>query len=128
MKNAITIVQVLLGAMMFVFGINYYLKLLPSPPASIQAKALLTAMSMSGYLMDFIKITETVCGALLLTRKFVPLALIILAPVVLNILMIHLFLNPSGIPMGLIITGMEGFLLWVYRDYYKGILSINAKV
>ena len=127
MKYTILVIQILFGGIFLLMGANYFFHILPEPPASIQAKAFLGAMSMTGYFMEFVKIVEIVCGALLIMRTFVPLALIVLAPVVVNIMLLHMFLNPSGIPMGIVITGMQVFLMWAHRDYFVNLLATKAK-
>ena len=121
------VVQILFGGMFLFMGLNYFFHFVSPPPATIKAKAFLQAMSMSGYFMEFVKIVEVVCGALLIARTFVPLALIVLAPVVVNILLLHIFLNPQGIPMGVVITGMQVFLMWVHRDYFINLLAIKTR-
>jgi len=109
-------------------GLNHFFHFVSPPPASLKAKVFLEAMSLSGYFMDFVRIVEIVCGGLLIARTFVPLALIVLAPIVVNILLLHIFLNPSGIPMGLVVAGMQVFLMWFHRDYFIPLLTAKTKV
>ena len=80
----------------------------------------------TGYLLPFVHGTETVAGALLLSGRFVPLALTIAAPVVLNILAFHLFLAPSGLPFPLIVAALEVFLAWRYRSAFRPLLRSDV--
>ncbi|MEM8933072.1 MAG: DoxX family membrane protein, partial [Acidobacteriota bacterium] len=81
MKHAILGARLLLGGLFVVFGINPWLQFLPLPELNEAATAFFGAMAAS-YLLTFVKLTEVVGGLLLLTGRFVPLALTILAPIV----------------------------------------------
>ena len=75
--------------------------------------------------MQFVKITEVLFGALLLINLFVPLSLIVLAPVTLNILLIHIFLDTTGLPVAAVIMLLHLFLGFTYRDSYREILRMK---
>ena len=126
MKHAILGARLLLGINFIVFGVNPWLKLLPLPELNEAATAFFGAMAAS-YLLTFVKITEIAGGLLLLIGRFVPFALIILAPVVLNILFFHVFLDTTGIFLSLVIVALEVFLAWAYRDSFTGVLAMNAQ-
>ena len=100
-----TIARVLLGLIFFVFGLNGFLNFIPQPPKESMPAGLVAfseAMMKTGYLFQLIKGTEVLVGALLLLNRFVPLALTILAPVIVNIVAIHAFLAPSGVGMAVV--------------------------
>lgn len=121
----VVVARVLLGLLFFVFGLEGFFHFMPQPaPDSIPpgAAALGGAMAASGYLFQLVKGTEVAVGALLLANRFVPLALTILAPVVVNILAFHVFLAPAGIGPGLVALGLGVFLAWSYRDAYRPLL------
>jgi len=82
----------------------------------------------TGYLFQFVKATETVCGLLLLINRFVPLALVVLMPVLLNILAFNAFLmrSASGLAPALVLFALELYLAWSYRDYYRAVVSARA--
>ena len=126
MKHAILGARLLLGVLFIVFGINPWLQFLPLPELNEAATAFFSAMAAS-YLLTFVKLTEVVGGLLLLTGRFVPLALIILAPVVLNILFFHLFLDTTGLILSIVLVALEVFLAWAYRDSFTGVLAMNAQ-
>ncbi len=88
-----------LGLAFVVFGLNGFLNFIPVPPPAPEAGVFLKAMMETGYLLPLVKALEVVCGALLLANVFVPLALLVLAPIVVNILALHLMLDPAGLPL-----------------------------
>jgi hypothetical protein len=73
-----------------------------------------------------LKVAEVVSGALLLAGRFVPLALAVLAPIVINILFFHAFLAPAGIALPIVVLALELFLAWSYRSAYRPMLATRA--
>ena len=121
-----TIARVLLGLMFFVFGLNGFLNFIPQPPKESLPAALMAfseAMMKTGYLFQLIKGTEVLVGALLLLNRFVPLALTVLAPVIVNIVAVHVFLAPSGVAMAVVILALELYLAWSYRSAFRPMLG-----
>ena len=121
-----TVARVLLGLVFFVFGLNGFLNFIPPPPKEdlpVNLAAFSEAMMQTGYLFQLVKGTEVLVGALLLLNRFVPLALVLLAPVVVNIVAIHAFLAPSGLGMAIVILALELYLAWAYRRAYRGMLG-----
>ena len=127
MDKLVLVARILLGLMFFVFGLNGFFNFMPPPELPEPAGAFMGAMAETGYFLSFLKLTETVCGFLLLTGFFVPLALTVLAPVVLNIVLFHLFLAPAGIAPGAVALILLLFLAWAYRDNYRGVLEMRAQ-
>ncbi len=84
-----------LGLIYLVFGLNGFLQFLPMPPLPEGAMAFMGGLAGSGYFFPFLKGTEVIAGALLLAGFAAPLALVILAPITLNIFLFHLFLTPG---------------------------------
>lgn len=124
-----TAARVLLGAIFFLFGLNYFLNFIPPPSAPVPAGAMAFggALMQTGYMMPLIKGTEVVCGALLLARRFVPLALVILAPVVVNIVAFHALLAPAAIGMALVVLALELYLAWTERAAYAPLLRARSQ-
>ncbi|HKP94034.1 MAG TPA: hypothetical protein VJS88_09075 [Chthoniobacterales bacterium] len=123
MKYVIVIVRVLLGLMFVVFGSNAFLKFMPMPELHGQAGAFITALISSGY-MYVIAVLQVLGGlCLLLGARFVPLGLTLLGPVIVNIVLYHLFLEPSGLPMALVTAALSLFLLWIYRFKFPAIFQ-----
>lgn len=88
--------------------------------------ALAIALMKSGYLFPLIKGTEVVAGALLLANRFVPLALVVIAPVIVNIFAFHAFLAPSGLVIASVLVALELALAWVHRSAYRPLLAARA--
>jgi putative oxidoreductase len=118
--------RILLGLIFFVFGLNGFFHFLPQPPMSGPPADFAGALFATGYMFPLLKTTEVIGGVLLLSGRLVPLALTVLAPVVVNIVAFHLFLAPSGIVLPLVIVALGVFLAWSYRSAFSGVLRVNA--
>ncbi len=118
--------RVFLGLLFFVFGLNGFLHFLPQPAEPPAALAFLGGLAGSGYFFPLLKATETIAGAALLLNRFVPLALTVLAPVIVNIVAFHTFLAPGGLPVALVALALELTLAWSCRDAFRGVLASRA--
>ena len=124
MKYAIIIARILLGLVFAVFGSNAFLHFIPMPPMQGPAGAFIGALISSGYIY-VIAALQVVGGLLLLIgTRFVPLGLILLGPVIVNIMLYHIFLDPSGLLMACVISILALFLLWVYRYKFPAIFQL----
>lgn len=110
--------RLLLGLVFFVFGLIGLLNLFP-PPTDLpeRLQTFNSGLMASGYFFPFLKATETICGLALLSGYFVPLALVILAPIVLNIFLVHAFLAPSGLPIAVITGLLTAYLSFFAQPY-----------
>ena len=113
--------RVLLGLIFVVFGLNGFFQFMPVPPLPPEAGAFMGALATTGYMLPFIKITEIVTGALLLGGIFVPFALVVLAPVALNIFFFHLFLAPGGLIIALLIVILMLITAWGHRQHFRSL-------
>lgn len=122
MRKAPLVARILLGLIFFAAGLAGLLNLAP-PPADLpdDLKTFMAGMLATKFLFPLIKGTEVVCGVLLISGYFVPLALVVLAPVVLNIVLTHLFLAPSGLVLALVIAALEVYLAFFARPYRDAI-------
>jgi hypothetical protein len=118
--------RIFLGLVFTVFGLNFFLHFLPMPPAPPKAAAFAGALFGSGYFFPLLKSIEVVAGLLLLMNRFVPLMLAVLAPIVVNILGFHLFLEPSGLPIPLAVLAAEIFLAWSHRAAFAPMLHART--
>lgn len=121
------IARLVLGLIFFVFGLNGFLGFLPMPPLPEAAGAFMGGLAGAGYFFPLLKATEVVGGLLLLSGFFVPLALTVLAPVVVQIAAFHLFLTPGQIGMSVVLVVLEAYLAWSYRQAFAGVLSPRAQ-
>ncbi|MDE3084938.1 MAG: DoxX family protein, partial [Verrucomicrobiota bacterium] len=96
-----TVARILMGLPLTVFGLNLFFNFLPQPktPISADAMAFAGALMKSGYMMPLIGATLLIVGVLLLTNRFVPLALVLFAPFIVNSIAFHSFLEHTGLPM-----------------------------
>jgi putative oxidoreductase len=106
MKIFSLIARVLLGLIFLVFGLNGFLHFIPMPPPTGIAGQFMTALYVSRYLV-VIFLLQLIPAVLLLLNRYVPLALTLLAPVIVNIFFFHAFMAPSGLPTAIIVI-----LLW----------------
>ena len=125
MKIASTIARVLLGLIFVTFGLNGFLNFIHMPPPTGLAGQFLGVLFASHYLVPIFAF-QLVGGALLLANRFVPLALALLAPVIVNILIFHCLMAPEGLPLASITT-----LLWVVvfiskRSAFAGLFVARA--
>jgi uncharacterized membrane protein YphA (DoxX/SURF4 family) len=128
MKRKMPVVaRTLLGLIFTVFGLNGFFQFIPQPPSPDAAQAFAGALAASGYFFPLLKSIEVASGILLLSGRFVPLALTVLAPIVVNIFAFHLFLAPGGMPMAVLLVALELGLAWAYRDSFRSVLALNAK-
>ncbi|HYP90289.1 MAG TPA: DoxX family protein [Polyangiaceae bacterium] len=124
--KAKTAARLLLGAIFTVFGLNGFFHFLPMPPPSGLAAAFLGGLAASGYMFPLIKGTEVLMGLLLLSNRFVPLALTILAPIVVNIVAFHAFLAPSGVALPLVIIALGIYLAYTEGAAFAPILQARS--
>jgi len=123
------IARVLLGLVFFVFGLNGFFHFIPQPKDAMSdtAMAFFSGMAKTGYMLPLIFGTQTGVGVLVLINRFVPLALALVAPVIVNIVAFHLFLAPSGLPVALVVLALEVFLAWSYRERFRPMLACRAR-
>jgi uncharacterized membrane protein YphA (DoxX/SURF4 family) len=121
-----TAARLFLGLVFTVFGLNFFAHFLPTPTPPPGAAAFAGALFNSGYLFPLLKSIEVVAGLLLLTGRFVPLTLAVLAPIVVNIVGFHVALAPSGTPLALAVLAAEIYLAWVYRAAFAPMLRART--
>jgi putative oxidoreductase len=108
MKITTVIARYLLGLTFLVFGLNGFLHFIPQPPPpSGPAGQFLGALFVSNYLV-VVFLLQLIPAVLLLVNRYVPLALTLLAPIIVNILLFHVLMAPSGILPGIVVT-----VLWI---------------
>ena len=126
MSRIIPIARILLGLGFTVFALNYFVPFLPAqdpPPA--EALPFLGAFVSSGFL-TLVKVIELSAGILLLTNRFVPLALALLAPIIVGIAAFHILLAPAGVPIVVGFVALELVLAWGYRTAFAPMLRAKT--
>jgi hypothetical protein len=122
------ITQILMGVPLVVFGLNGFFNFIPPPatPLPEEAAAFAGALAKSGYMMQLIGATQLIVGLLLISNRFVPLALALFAPFVINSIAFHVRLEHSGLPIAAVFLILELYLAWAYRDTYRPMLSMRS--
>ena len=123
------IARILLGLVFFVFGLDGFFHFIPQPTEPPSEPALSFAMGLlkSGYMFPLIKGTEVAVGALLLSNRFVALALVVIAPVIVNIFAFHAFLAPSGLAIAAALVVLAAYLAWLHRSAYRPLFASRAR-
>jgi uncharacterized membrane protein YphA (DoxX/SURF4 family) len=123
-----TIARILMGLPLFIFGLNGFFNFIPQPEVALpeNAMAFAGALANSGYMMQLIGATLLIVGALLLINRFVPLALALFAPFIVNSIAFHIFLERSGLPMAGVFLALELYLAWAYRDAFRPMLAART--
>src|SRR5947209_3718445 len=122
MKILTIIARSLLGLVFVVFGSNAFLHFIPMPPPQGLAGEFTKALFVSHYFY-VVSVLQIAGGAILLLGRFVPLGLTLLGPVIVNILLFHIFLEPSGLPLAVVVSVLALFLLWAYRQSFGGLFK-----
>jgi hypothetical protein len=127
-RLAPTVVRYVLGLPLFVFGLNMFFNFIPQPktPLSEGAMAFAGALLKSGYMMPMIGVVFLIVATLLVTNRFVPLALALFAPFIVNSILFHVFLEHSGLPMSAVFLAMELYLAWAYRSAFCSMLAARV--
>jgi putative oxidoreductase len=122
MRMVSTIARYLLGLIFLTFGLNGFLHFIPMPPPTGIAGQFLGAIFVSRlYVVLFL--LQIVPALLLLANRYVPLALTILGAIVFNILCIHIFMAPAGLPLALLVTTLWFLTAWRVRSSFAPILQ-----
>jgi putative oxidoreductase len=111
MKITAAIARILLGVIFLVFGLNGFLHFIKMPPPTGVALQFMGAL-ITSHEIAVIMLLQVIGAVLLLSNRFVPLALLLLGPVIVNIVLFHAFMAPNGLPMALIVS-----VLWILTAY-----------
>jgi uncharacterized membrane protein YphA (DoxX/SURF4 family) len=133
MRVVAAICRVLLGLCFTVFGLNGLLMVfgkpfIPAPEEQPEAViAFMGALMNTRYMMPLISGTQFVGGLLVLSGRFVPLGLTLLAPVVVNIVLFHHFVEPHGLAIAYVVLALELFLAFAYGPSFRGMLAARGQ-
>jgi len=127
MQRITPIARIVRGLIFLVFSLNYFVPFLPDQ-GGIPEPALAFAMAFAASgLLTFIKVIELVAAIALLANRAVPLALTVLAPIIVGVTGFHAGLAPSGLPLALALVALEVLLAWAYRDSFAPLLRWRVK-
>jgi putative oxidoreductase len=126
MKTASVIARYLAGVIFLVFGLNGFLHFIPLPPPEGVAGQFMGALYVTHYLWVIFAF-QVIAGVLLLINRYVPLAVAVLAPVLVNILTFHALMAPSGLPLALFVTVLWVLLFIDVRPAFSGLFQSRSK-
>jgi putative oxidoreductase len=127
MKILTHISRFLLGLIFLVFGLNGFLHFIPMPPPGGVAGQFLGAMFISKYLL-VVSGLQVISGALLLINRYVPLALTLLGPIIVNILLFHSLMEPAGIGLAVLVAILWGVAFVSVRSAFAGIFAARVEI
>ena len=113
------IARIVLGLLLLVFGANKFLHFIPMDAPTGSAGEFMNSLGATGYIFPVVGILEVMIGAMLLLKKWVAFALILLAPISINILLFHMFLDIPGISVALLIVIINSILIYKHWQQYK---------
>ncbi|HEV2488237.1 MAG TPA: hypothetical protein VGT03_00385 [Candidatus Acidoferrales bacterium] len=122
MRIASVIARYLVGVIFLVMGLNGFLNFIPLPPPVGVAAQFMGALYVSHYLWVIFAF-QVIAGVLLLINRYVPLAVAMLAPVIVNILCFHLFMAPSGLPLALFVALLWAVIFVDVRQVFSGLFQ-----
>jgi uncharacterized membrane protein YphA (DoxX/SURF4 family) len=114
-----------MGLLFLFASISVLFNLIPQPELTGRMKVFMEGVNASGYLLTLIKVTELVCGLAFVTGYFVPLATVVIAPVIVNIFLYHVFVDTTGLPVAVFLVLANSFLAYAYREKYKPLLAVK---
>ena len=113
------IVRIFLGVLLLIFGANKFLHFSPLPPPVGAAGDFMNSLGATGYVFPIVGIFEVCIGIMLLFKKWVAFALILLAPISINIVLFHLFLDIPGVGAALLVVTLNTILIYKNWKQYK---------
>src|SRR5258706_777403 len=120
MKIVTLIASLLLGLMFFVLGLNGFLNFIKMGPMPSGLAGQFVGALLQSHYFWVVAALQVAGGALLLLNRFVPLALVLLGPVIVNIILYHVFLYPSGAAMAIVVAILWGIVFYGHRQYFSG--------
>jgi hypothetical protein len=126
MRTASTAARYLAGVIFLVFGLNGFLNFIPLPPPGGIAGQFMGALYASHYLWVIFAF-QVVAAALLLANRYVPLAVAVLAPVIVNVLVFHALMAPSGLPLAFFVAVLWAVIFVDARLAFAGLFQARSQ-
>ena len=127
-KKLHTGARILFGLAFTIFGLNGFLHFMANPPVTAEAGALLGAFAKTEYFFPMVKVIELGAGLMLLTNMYSAFAAILITPILIGITTIHLFLNPAGIPIMILLHVLHAIVACGYRNHYRPIFTRYSEI
>ena len=116
-------IRIILGLILVVFGVNKFAQFIPFPPMPEPAVSFMTSLVETGYMMPIVAVIEIAVGLMLLANRYVALALLLLAPIAVNIILFHLILDLKGIAGGAVVFAAMVYLMYLNKEKYQALLQ-----
>ena len=124
MKIAMIIMRSLMGLLFLFSSITFLFNLITPPEPTGAMKIFSTGLQASVYLMPTVNIIELICGIAFLSGRFVPLGAVLITPIIVNILFVHVFLFPEGLPIAIFLVLANSFVAYNHRESYKPLFKM----
>lgn len=125
LKIAVVVVRTLMGLLFVFASIVVLFNLIPQPEQTGAMKVFNEGIKASVYLMPTVKIIELTCGIAFVSGRFVPLATILISPIIVNIFLLHAFIGPENLPIAIFLVLANSFIAYDHRESYKSLFKIK---
>jgi putative oxidoreductase len=124
MRIAMIVVRTLMGLLFIFSAVTFFLNLVPMPQLEGPIKTLFEGLNAAGYFFPILKATELLCGLLFVSGRFVPLATVVIAPIIVNIFCVNIWVNPAmpGPAIATFLVAANIFVAYYYREAYRPLL------
>jgi uncharacterized membrane protein YphA (DoxX/SURF4 family) len=112
-----------MGLLFLFASVTFFFKLITPPPPTGAMQLFSDGLAASVYLLPTVKVIELLCAIAFLSGRFVPLATVLIAPIIVNITLTHAFLDPKGLPVAAFLVFANCFVAYANRDSYKPLLK-----
>ena len=126
MKIVTPVARILLGLVFVVFGLNGFLQFIPAGTLPRGLAGQFLSVLMQSHYVLFVSAFQLVGGLLLLANRYIPLALTLLGPILVNILLYHLLLDHTGASVAIVVTILWGILAFRHRQYFSSLFVQRA--
>ncbi|MBL7994483.1 DoxX family protein [bacterium] len=125
MAKVVIIIRILMGLLFLMASTVYFLDLFPKPELTGSVKLFNEGIEAAVYLIPVVKTFELLCGIAFVTGRFVPLATVVIFPIIINIFLFHFFLSPEGLPIAIFLLIGNLFLAYTYRRHYELLMAVK---
>jgi hypothetical protein len=112
-----------MGLLFLFASIVVLFNLVTPPPMTGVPKTFNDGLNSVGYFIPVLKVTELLCGLAFVSGYFVPLATVVIAPIIINIFLYHMIIDQSGLPVAIFLVLANAFVAYYYRNAYAGLLK-----
>lgn len=116
-------VQILVGILLLIFGLNKFLHFMANPPVSEEMGMFMMALAKTGYIFPIVGAIQVLSGLSFILNKFTALMAVVIVPVMLNAVLAHAFLDPSGIAGSLVILILVIVVMFKNKEAYSLVLK-----